>query len=129
MYNAAERKHVRIAEKESKLHERQRKEIITGIMSVAPGRSWMLERLEQTHVFSSSFNGNALHMAFAEGERNVGLQLLNDIMVACPDYYVVMMRERNERDAIRDTARRSADAGEYASDSIPDGDAGDAAAE
>lgn len=117
MFNAAERKHVRLAEKEAKQTERQRREIVTGIMSLPAGRAWMLERLEQAHIFSSSFNGNALHMAFAEGERNVGLQLLNDIMFACPDYYITMMRERNERDAIRDTAHRNVKPGDDPADS------------
>jgi hypothetical protein len=58
----------------------------------------MLDLLERTHCFGSSFGTNALAMAFAEGERNVGLQLLNDIMSVAPDQYVLMMREKNGRE-------------------------------
>ena len=32
-------------------------------------------------------------MAFAEGERNQGLQLLADIMRWCPERFIEMMRE------------------------------------
>jgi len=104
-YNAAERSHVRLAEKEAKREENERKEIIKGLMSLAAGRAWVLARLESCHIFAPSFSRNALDMAFAEGERNVGLQILNDIMSACPDRYADMMEERNERDAARRASR------------------------
>ena len=71
-------------------------------MSTPVSRSYMLERLERSHVFQSCFHTNALTMAFMEGERNIGLQLLNDIMVACPQRYVEMMNERNARDIAND---------------------------
>jgi len=108
IYDASDRRDVKRLEKAARLAERQRHEVIQGIMSIAPGREWMLERLESCHVFASSYSGNALSMAFSEGERNVGLQLLNDIMSACPGRYVEMMQERNERDAARDSAKQRA---------------------
>lgn len=116
-YNAADRKQVRQQEKAARLEESQRREIIKGIMSLAAGRQWMLERLESCHVFASSYTGNALATAFAEGERNVGLQLLDDVMRSVPDLYVTMMQERNARDAYRDTARKRPDS--------PDANGGD----
>lgn len=106
-YNASERKDIRRAERLAKLEEQQRREFITGIMSLVPGRKWMLDRLEFCHVFATSFNENPLAMAFAEGERNVGLQLLNDIMWACPDEYVEMMNERRTREHTRERVRES----------------------
>src|SRR6266699_1556731 len=107
IYDASNRKDVKRLEKAARLAERQRHEVIQGIMSIAPGREWMLERLESCHVFASSYSGNALSMAFSEGERNVGLQLLTDIMAACPGRYVEMMQERNERDAARDSRNQA----------------------
>lgn len=104
-YNASDRKLIRKAEKDAKLAELQRREVISGIMSVGPGRSWMLGRLESAHVFATSYNENALAMAFAEGERNQGLQLLSDIMWACPQQYIQMMVERNERDSASRVSR------------------------
>src|SRR5512143_1860162 len=104
-YNAGERKDVRKAEKESRIAERQRREIITGLMSTMAGRSWMLERLEECHIFATSFNRDAITMAFMEGERRTGLLLLNDIMQSCPDQYILMMRERNQRDTATERSR------------------------
>jgi hypothetical protein len=105
-YDASNRRDVKAAEKQAKLHEQQRKEIVTGIMSVAPGRSWMCDILESCHIFATSYNDVGLRMAFMEGQREVGIRLLTDIMGACPDSYVLMMRERNERNSSYD-ARRS----------------------
>jgi hypothetical protein len=97
-YNAAERSHVKAAQKSARFLEKSRGEILRTIMDSAAGRAYMLDRLERSHCFVSSFHGNALSMAFAEGERNIGLQDLNDIMQFAPDQYVLMMREKNERD-------------------------------
>src|SRR5258705_691224 len=105
-YDAGNRKDVKAADKQAKLAEQQRREIVTGIMSVAPGRSWMCDILESCHIFATSYNDIGLRMAFMEGQREVGIRLLTDIMGACPDQYVLMMRERNERTAAYD-ARRS----------------------
>jgi hypothetical protein len=105
-YDAGNRKDVRAAEKQAKLAEQQRREIVTGIMSVAPGRSWMCDILESCHIFATSYNDIPGRMAFMEGQREVGIRLLTDIMGACPDQYVLMMRERNERNSAYD-ARRS----------------------
>ena len=67
--------------------------------------AYVHDNLLRTHVFHSSFSSSALAMAFAEGERNTGLQLLNDIMQFAPDQYVQMMREANDR-RIADEPRR-----------------------
>jgi hypothetical protein len=105
VYNAAERKDVRRAEKEAKLAETNRREIINYIMSTNPSRAWMHDVLEACHVFRSSFSADSLQMAFAEGERNVGLRMLVDIMTICPDQYILMMREENVRQATREAKR------------------------
>jgi len=96
-YDAGNRRDIREAQKRAKVTEQQRREIITGIMSVEPGRRWMHDILEGCHIFSTSFSDAGLRMAFMEGQREVGLRLLMDIMGACPDRYIEMMRERNER--------------------------------
>jgi hypothetical protein len=110
-YNAGDRKDVRQAEKQAKLWEQQRREIVTGIMSVAPGRQWMCDILEHCHIFHTSYNDVSGRMAFMEGQREVGILLLNDIMQSCPDEYVVMMRERNERQSTIDARLNRKDSG------------------
>jgi hypothetical protein len=135
-YDASNRRDVRAAEKQAKLVEQQRREIVTGIMSVAPGRSWICDILESCHIFATSYNDVPYRMAFMEGQREVGIRLLTDIMGACPDHYILMMRERNERNSVYDARRSRPDAngrdrrtddgpeGDYAADiDEPDGDA------
>ena len=109
-YDASNRRDVRGAEKQAKLVEQQRREIVTGIMLVAPGRSWMCDILESCHIFATSYNDVSLRMAFMEGQREVGIRLLTDIMAACPDQYILMMRERNERNSSHDARRSRQDA-------------------
>lgn len=104
-YNAAERSHVKAAAKQAKALDRDRATVLRSIMDSASGRAWILDRLERCHCFSSSFSPDPLAMAFTEGERNIGLQDLNDLMRYTPDSYVLMMRERNERDASTSTSR------------------------
>ena len=117
-YNAAERSDVKAATKLAKLRETQRVDVIRGLMSSTPGRQWMHERLLRAHVFASSFTGEALSSAYREGERNIGLQDLNDIMSCCPDLYILMMQESNERDLAND-GRTSAERS-----NSPNGDGG-----
>lgn len=105
-YNAAERSHVKAAVKATRVAERERAGIIRTLMDTTAGRAYMHAVLERCHVFASSFNTDSLNMAFAEGERNIGLQFLRDVMQACPDMYVLMMREANERSASQSNARR-----------------------
>ena len=121
-YNAASRKDVRRLEKQSRIEERQRLDTIRVLMSTTAGRQWVYDRLSQCHVFASSFSLNAYESAFKEGERNVGLQILNDVMMASPDNYVLMMREANVRHITADRAADGADAERPGSE---DGDWGD----
>src|SRR5215510_15756302 len=109
-YDASNRRDVRTAQKLAKVAEQQRKEIMNGIMSVTPGRKWMCELLETCHIFATSFSDSQLRMAFMEGQREIGLRMLSDIMAACPDQYVEMMRERNARSSTDEArfSRRSA---------------------
>ena len=123
-YDAGNRKDVRAAEKTAKLVEQQRREIISGIMSVAPGRSWMCDLLEHCHIFHTSYNDLPHRMAFMEGQREVGIRLLTDIMGACPDQYVLMMRERNERDSSYDARRSRKDTDGRDRESNPDDGSG-----
>ena len=106
-YNAGERKDVRAAEKAAKIAESQSAEIIRSLMSIPPGRAWVLTLLESAHVFATSFDRDPVAMAFNEGERNQGLILLTAIMSACPDQFLLMMKERNERHLAGERSRSS----------------------
>ena len=101
-YDASNRRDVKALEREAKLADQQRREIVNGIMSLEPGRRWMCDLLEQCHIFATSFSDVDLRMAFMEGQREIGLRLLMDVMAACPDQYITMMRERNGRQSAID---------------------------
>ena len=119
LHNAADRKSIRRLEKAVKFADEQRRAVITSLMSTAPGREWVWNILTQCHCFSTTFNGEALSSAFAEGERNVGLRLLSDVLTACPDQYIQAQRESNERSSL-DERRSSAESDGGDSGSVPD---------
>ena len=116
-FNAAERKDVRAAEKAARIAERERQDVIRNLCSTYAGRRYIWERLASAGIFVAVPPTDALQMAFAEGIRSQGLALLNDVLTACPDQYVRMMQESNERNL----TQRSP-AGERSSS--PDGDGG-----
>lgn len=67
------------------------------LMGSPQGRRIIWRMLNRTGVFRSSYSSDALAMAFAEGNRNIGLQLLAQVHELCPDQYPEMVREANER--------------------------------
>ncbi len=115
-YNAAERRHVREAAKASRAAGLAARDVVLQLMGTTSGRAWVYSLLEGCHIFASSFGTNALSMAFAEGERNVGLQILSQLMDFCPDLYMLMIQEKNTRDRAAESARREPTEPESVSD-------------
>jgi hypothetical protein len=66
-------------------------------METQSGRSFIWQRLETSHVFESTFTSDPLLMAFNEGQRVKGVELLTQLMKYCPDQYVLMAREADAR--------------------------------
>ena len=99
-----------------------RAEMYKAIMGLRQGRDFIAYYLERCHVNSPSFSVEALKMAFLEGERNIGLQILADVTSAAPELYAQMLREQGEADVIRHTvdARTIADGADAASDAFDD---------
>lgn len=104
-YNASDRKDIKRATKAAKATDIARKGVVLNLMSSTAGREWMLNILELCHIFQTSFVPEGLTIAFLEGQRSIGLHHLNDIMQYCPDSYIKMMRERNERTIAAATGR------------------------
>lgn len=85
-------------------------EDLKSLLKSETGRRFCWKIMEQAHVFSSSFDRDNQHAtAFREGERNMGLMLLADIMEACPDRYLQMQREAKIRQEQKDNERRDSD--------------------
>lgn len=77
---------VKQAEKAAKLDARQQDELINAVQDILRtdhGKLFLWWLLGRTHVFQSSFTGNA-RTFFLEGERNIGLQLYNLLLQAEP---------------------------------------------
>ena len=105
----------------ARLRQRGLDETLRLIMSQPNGRQFVWELLSRTKVFQSCFSTRALEMAFHEGERNIGLALLADLMRVCPGQYTTMAQENGESDE-RSTNGNS---GSTAADTLGDED-GDA---
>ena len=63
------------------------------LMSNKRGRRFIHRSLDRAGVWRSSFNTNALTMAFSEGQRNEGLRLLAQITTHAPERYAEMLKE------------------------------------
>lgn len=67
------------------------------LMGSKRGRRIVWRDLEASGVYRLSFNTNAMTMAFTEGNRNAGLTKLAMIHEICPEHYLTMVKEANER--------------------------------
>jgi hypothetical protein len=95
-YDAGNVEHVRERIAVSKRRSASNRAVIRSIMSSNEGRDWIYNLLQNCHVYSSSFSGNALTMAYAEGERNIGLRLMAELVSATPERYLEMLAEHGD---------------------------------
>lgn len=77
------------------------------LMGGKRGRRIVWRQLERAGVFRSSFNTNAMSMAFAEGGRNEGLRTLSSIHSLCPELYAVMVKENSHDNRNPDDSGRT----------------------
>ena len=94
-YDAGDRRHVKKREVIAKRLESSERMVLRQVMGSREGRAWMHKMMTMCHIYSTSFSRVALDMAYLEGERNVGLRLSADVIAACPERYMEMMKEAN----------------------------------
>lgn len=97
------------AEEERLAREKEQSDL-RFVMSNKQGRRFVWRLLSRAGLYQSSFNTNNAVMAFNEGNRNAGLQLLNEIMETCPERYTDMLaeqKEAKEKDGHRTADRRN----------------------
>lgn len=71
---------------------------IRKLMTSKWGRRFLWRLMDQAGVFRLSYAPDAMAMAFAEGNRNSGLRILNLIHTLCPEHYNAMLKEQtNDR--------------------------------
>lgn len=70
---------------------------LKAVLSIVEGRRFIWGLLGdpagKSGVFQSTFNTNALAMAFNEGARSRGLKLLSEVADQFPDLYLLMQSE------------------------------------
>lgn len=79
---------------------------IRWLLSSRKGRRIVWRLLDQAGVFRSTFNTNSMQMAFAEGNRNLGLRLLAIVQSVAPELFPTMTKENTHE-------HRSNDAGNH----------------
>ena len=109
-FDATNRRAIREREKKAKQLERSNEHIFEALMGEYSGREWMHNRFQRCHIFSTPFANDPIQMAFNCGIQNDALQEFLLVVQLCPDEYLQMMREANER-SIAESARRNADTG------------------
>lgn len=115
MSQTNDRKAIKAAEKKSRQVDVQRGEVVKRTMATYDGREWVWTQLESASVFKTVFHENPIIMAFTEGQRNSGLQLLSDVMEFAPDRFTEAMREahgRREYDAAESRKRSPGETGD-----------------
>jgi hypothetical protein len=79
-----------------RLEQEQEVEDLKYLMGVPVFRRFVWRQLDKAGVFRTSFSTNGLEMAFKEGNRNLGVQLLAEINEHCPERYVQMTKEQKK---------------------------------
>ena len=92
-FDAADPASVADRNRKLRLKDRERLSALGAIMEHKTTRAWLHDLLVRAHVFETSFSNNSHAMAFREGERNLGLQVLADALRADPDAYITMIKE------------------------------------
>jgi hypothetical protein len=97
-YNAGDAQQVAKAQSKAKIREHLKKSGLRKLMSDPESRVWMWDLLILCGFSRSSFSHDALTMAFNEGMRQVGLQLVAEINRLDPNLYVKMALENTVRE-------------------------------
>jgi len=84
-----------VSERNARLKSRQREndDAFLSLVATKQGRQWLFDHLAVCHIFVTTHRAEPTASAFAEGERNVGLRLLGDIMRLSPHTFAQMLEE------------------------------------
>lgn len=77
---------IKDAQKRAKALEKRDAEDLAAVLATPEGRRFVRGLLVDCHEHRSVFDTNAIHMAFKEGARNVGLKLKARIGQVAPEW-------------------------------------------
>lgn len=95
--NAADENEIKGARDREKRREMRDRDDLKQILDTKAGRRFIWRKLQECGFFRSSFTGNS-ETFFREGMRNMGLKLMAEVNEACPEAYVLMLKESQEDD-------------------------------
>lgn len=94
-FDASDKVQVESRQRKAKRRTKQDDFVLKQLLSTPDGRAWTFRLLSEAHIFQPSYTAEPFSTAFKEGERNVGLKLLSDIIRTCPEAFTQMLTERN----------------------------------
>lgn len=101
IYDGSNRKHIRQAEKRSRLEESNRIAYLRQIMSTLPGRAWMHDLLANCAMFHEPFHPMSPYAtAYNCGKQAVGRRLFDDVFTNCSTEYALMMQEAQAKEIV-----------------------------
>ena len=89
--NAADENQIKIEREKNKFKQDTEDNDLKFLLASDQGRRFIWNMLEKCGVFKSSFTGSS-ETFFLEGQRNIGLKLMSDIMRVDPDSYLKMIK-------------------------------------
>lgn len=95
--NAADGEQVRRAGQKERYARKERLDDMRLILATEQGRRFIWDILTQCNMFRSCFTGSS-ETYYLEGQRDIGLMLMADVMAAEADKYVLMAREAQTRE-------------------------------
>ena len=96
--NAADKNQVQEGDRKEKSQREKELDDLFWVLSTQTGRRFIWRWLSFCGIFASSFSGEqSLTMAYLEGQRNVALRLIADLMETRPEAFIEMIKENKDR--------------------------------
>ncbi|MEI6083990.1 MAG: hypothetical protein WCS70_06780 [Verrucomicrobiota bacterium] len=83
---------------EKQLQREQELADLRAIMETPTGRRFVWRFMEDAAMFTPCFTGNS-NTFYVLGKKEFALRYFNDVLIACPEMYFLMMREHQNRKA------------------------------
>ena len=106
--NAADPEQIREAAEKEKIGRELELNDLCWILSDQRGRRFLWKLFEFAGMFKSSFSGEQpITMSNLEGQRNVGLKVMADLMEARPEAFIEMVNENRNLKGTKNARRTS----------------------
>jgi hypothetical protein len=97
-FDASDEAQVNRRKRDAGRRKKEAGDVLVNLLAKPAGRAWLWGLMAATHMFETSFVQNdPTASAFREGERNIGLRILGEVMRIAPDSFVLMMKENGGR--------------------------------